>query len=307
MQPFFLEINTIFVRLRLMKKLALFLFLVVLVFFGSFAAARFLHLEVVLEKQNQERFHPASYALKNRPFTIVVVGYNNGAYVEKTISSIFSQTYENFRLIYIDDASDDGSFDVARDCIYNSDYLTHVTFVRNEEHLGMLANVYRAVAACPDQEIIVLVNGEDWLAHEWVLQRLNAYYDDPNLWISLAQGIDYPSYELSSSPNVFRIREKIEGGSHLKSFYAALFKQIRESDFMYAGSFLPACDELAYMTPMLEMGKEHYHFIQEVLSVSNKEVIRQEDREVVEQCEKFILSLESYSPLTALQVHLCGD
>ncbi|MBX7067317.1 MAG: glycosyltransferase family 2 protein [Parachlamydiales bacterium] len=289
-----------------MRKLLLFLGLAFFVFAGSFMAARFIEMkkeEPVASALNAGAYYP----LKFRPFTIVVVGRNNGATVEKTLSSVFSQAYENFRLVYIDDFSDDGSFDVARDAIYASEYLTQVNLVQNVERLGVLANIYRAVQACPDDEIIVILDGDDWFAHEWVLQKLNAYYDDPSLWVSLAQGIDYPSYELAPAWDFKEGRHLQKVESHLKSFYAGLFKKVRESDFVYSGTFLPAAAELAYMTPMLEMGRDHFQFIPEVLSVNNRETLRHEDRELVLRCEKFIRSLDPYPPLTALQVTPCGD
>lgn len=286
-----------------MRKFLLFFVMAFFVFSGSFMAARY----VEMKKEIQEPETFPTLPLKFRPFTIVIVGHNNGATVEKTLSSVFSQAYENFRLVYIDDFSDDGSYDVARDAIYASEYLTQVTLVRNEDRLGTLANVYRAVQALPDEEIVVVLDGEDWLAHEWVLQKLNAYYDDPSLWISLAQGIDYPTYQLAPACefNGGRQLQKVE--SHLRSFYAGLFKKVRESDFVYSGTFLPAAAELAYMMPMLEMAKDHFQFIPEVLSVNNREVFKHEDRELVLRCEKFIRSLDPYPPLTALQVIPCGD
>lgn len=286
-----------------MRKLALFFVLAFFVFAGSFMAARYV--EMKKEPPAPEVF--ATLPLKFRPFTIVIVGRNNGATVEKTLSSVFSQAYENFRLVYIDDFSDDGSYEVARDAIYASEYLTQVTLVRNEERLGTLANVYRAVLSLPDEEIVVVLDGVDWLAHEWVLQKLNAYYDDPSLWISLAQGIDYPTYQLSPACELKAGRQLQKVESHLRSFYAGLFKKVRESDFVYSGTFLPAAAELAYMAPMLEMAKDHFQFIPEVLSVNNREIFKQEDRELVLRCEKFIRSLDPYPPLTALQVTPCGD
>ena len=95
--------------------------------------------------------------------------------------------------------------------------------------------------------------------------------------------------------------------AHLKTFYAKLFRQVRESDFIYSGQFLPACAELAYMTPMLEMAKEHFHLIEEVLYIHNKQAIYKEDRESQMRSEKFIRALDPYSPLTALQVFPCGE
>jgi glycosyltransferase involved in cell wall biosynthesis len=238
-----------------MKRFAIFLFLAFAAFAGSFAFARVYDLKgrTKIPQIASKPFEPASFALVNRPFAIVIVGANNGASVEKTIASIYSQNYENYRVIYIDDASDDGSFDVARDLIYANDKLAQVTLVHNDQRLGVLANVSRAVKTCREEEIVVVLQGEDWLAHEWVLQRLNAYYADPDLWLAYGQAMDFPTYQLTPSQDFkdhkFRLQPSI--GSHLKSFYAGLFQRIRESDFVYAGTYLPACSDLAYMIPML--------------------------------------------------------
>lgn len=154
---------------------------------------------------------------------------------------------------------------------------------------------------------MVVLQGEDWLAHEWVLQRLNAYYADPDLWLGLAQSIDFPTYQLGPPQDLRPLRTQSSIGPHLKTFYAGLFKRIRESDFVYSGAFLPACAELAYMTPMLEMGKDHVQFIPEVLSINNRLSIQKQERELQLRCEKFVRSLDPYPPLTALQVTPCGD
>lgn len=288
-----------------MKKSAFYFFLILCAFIGAYLGAPYIELKRQ-EAQEDCSFSPASFVLKERPFTVVIVGRNNGGVVEKTLSSVLFQSYENFRLIYIDDFSDDGSFEVARDVVYASECLARVSLIRNEERLGNLANLYRAVLSCPDDEMIVILESDQSFAHEWVLQRLNAYYEDPNLWVALAQGINYPSFDLA--PSDLKEGRELQGlSSHLKTFSAALFKKIRESDLVYSGSFLPAATELAYMTPMLEMGKEHFHFIPEVLSVNNKEIPKQEDRQLVLRCEKYIRSLDPYPQMTSLRGNACGD
>jgi glycosyltransferase involved in cell wall biosynthesis len=294
-----------------MKKLALFLFLSLLAFTGSFMAAQMLEMkkEASHEVLKSLSFLPASYVLKNRPFAIVVVGYNNGATVEKTLTSVFSQNYENYRLIYIDDASDNGSYDLARDLVYESGHLAQTTLIRNEQRFGNLASIFKAVQICQDDEIVVVLQGEDWLAHEWVLQRLNAYYADPDLWLGLCQTIDFPTYQVGDFQNLKKVDFRLQFPSfpYLKTFYAALFKKIRESDFISSGTFLPACAELAYMAPMLEMGQGHVEFIPEVLGVNNRRIYSKEDPELCLKCEKFIRALDPYQPLTALMVNPCGD
>lgn len=295
-----------------MRNVTLFFVLLTVVFVGSYVAARRID-----TKENEveigeatSRFKAAPFTLNNLPFTLVIVGLNNGAYVGKTLSSVFSQNYENYRVVYIDDASDDGSFDLARDLIYDSSQLGQVTLVRNEERLGTLANVFRAVQSCKDEEIVVILQGEDWLAHEWVLQRLNAYYADPDLWLTYGQYRDYPTYELGSCHECKEMNFRLQPfpSTHLKTFYAGLFKKIRESDFISSGKFLQGASDLAYMIPMLEMSRGHSHFIPEILYISNRGAVNvKEDRESQLRCEKFIRALDPYPELAALEVHACGE
>jgi cellulose synthase/poly-beta-1,6-N-acetylglucosamine synthase-like glycosyltransferase len=137
-----------------MKKWILFLFLLGAVFIGSFFAAQKMNQKngkKEVQVSLQSRFKPTAFPLRNLPFTIVFVAQNNGAYVSKTLSSIFSQNYDNYKVIYIDDKSDDGSFELARELIYDSAHLPKVTLVQNENKLGQLANVFRAVQSCQDQ------------------------------------------------------------------------------------------------------------------------------------------------------------
>lgn len=241
-------------------------------------------------------FQPTLYPVTNRSFAVIIIGHNNGAFVERTLQSVFSQNYLDFRIFYVDDGSDDGSFDLARDLIYESGQLMRVTIVRNEERLGNLANLSRIVDTCPDSEIIVVVGGEDWLAHEWVLSRLNQYYANPDLWLTFGQYREYPEYSLGFCRPLADdkpIRHQPFFASHLKTFYAALFRQIMPADL----NFLSGATDLAYMAPMLEMAKGHSTFIPEILYIENRAISHKEDREAVSAFEKAIRSRQAYDSI----------
>lgn len=273
-----------------MKKLSLLLFFALTLFFGSFTLTR-LGLQKTADQidiAHRKTFVPANYPVKNLPFTVVIIGYNNGGSVEKTLSSVLSQVYDNFRLIYIDDASDDGSFDLARSFLYDSEKLSEITIVQNTERLGPLANLERAVDTCEGNEIVVLLSDEECLAHEWVFQRLNAYYANPDLWISLSQGIDFPTFELNQRDNM---------DLQLKSFYAALFQKIHKSDLN-----LPCTKSLAFMIPMLEMAKDHFQFVDEVLLISSAKQVFSEEREEELFSENYLRSNDPYPSLEKLEV-----
>ena len=48
---------------------------------------------------------PLFAVTEHKPFVIVVPSYNNSSWVEKNLRSIFEQKYDNYRVVYINDAS----------------------------------------------------------------------------------------------------------------------------------------------------------------------------------------------------------
>jgi glycosyltransferase involved in cell wall biosynthesis len=286
-----------------MKKIFGALLLLGCVFAGAFYAGQEMRSrQSAAADSPSSSFHPSPYPLHNRPFVVVVIGHNNGAFLEKTLQSIFSQTYADYRVIYIDDASDDGSFELARDLIFENSQMMRVALVKNERRLGTLANLARAVRSCQDGEIVVVVGGEDWLSHEWVLLRLNQYYADSDLWMTYGQYREYPQYSLGLSKPMegTSLRQMPFTASHLKSFYAGLFKKIPKQEFGEEGRFFLGGAELAYMLPMLEMALGHSTFVPEILYIANR--VGKEDRETAVRCEKVIRSMAPHAPLAKLEL-----
>lgn len=290
-----------------MGRLFLFLILVGVAFGASFSWARLQTKGKIISQEAplflDHGFTATSYPLENHPFVLVIIGKNNGASVSKTLDSVFQQNYDNFRVVYVDDGSQDGSFSLVQELISQSQHALQVQLVRNEQSEGFLACLYRTVHDCLDEEIVVVLQGEDWLAHEWVLQRLNAYYANPDLWMTYGQYREYPSFQLGASRPI-RLADWKEKGFrsypftsfHLTTFYASLFKQIRGDDLTEQGKFFPAAFELAYMLPLLEMAQGHFQYIGEILYISNRQFGHKEDREQHLRVEKWIRSLPPYAP-----------
>ena len=72
--------------------------------------------------------------------TVAVISYNNAKYTRKCIESVLAQDVQGIELIVLDDASTDNSDEVI------SEYLSdeRLTYIRNEENLGMVANSDKA-------------------------------------------------------------------------------------------------------------------------------------------------------------------
>lgn len=190
---------------------------------------------------------------EHKSFVVVVYAYNQSLWCERALRSIFEQDYDHYRVILIDDGSTDGTSEKANQFIIDNNQGEKVILIRNETRLGQVACLYRAIDSCLDREIVIPLAAKDWLSSPVALNRLNIAYQNPDVWITLGQAIDYPSYE---------IREEAQ-----TSYYAALFKQIRLQDLFKKGRFATSPD--AYLTPLVEMAGGRVRKMQELISFFN--------------------------------------
>ncbi len=253
------------------------------------------------------------FAAQNR-FVVVIPSYNNEAYCEANLSSVFRQTYPHYRVIYIDDCSSDHTYENTKTVVEKWKKQAHVTLIRNEQRRLALENLYDAIHTCADDEIIVVLDGDDWFYDEDVLSTLNQAYAQKDVWLTYGSYIYYPSGEKGASAqpisypiihsNTIRKRShKRWVLSHLKTFYAKLFKQIASEDLKQNGSFLPSAYDFAMMIPMVEMAGIHTRFIQKILYVYNRSTPINDDKvraAIQDECKRYVLSLPPYQPLDEL-------
>jgi hypothetical protein len=193
-----------------------------------------------------------------KSFAIVLSGHNDAFWCERTLRSIFEQEYDYFRLIFIDDGSEDGTFEKVQNFVVENRQEHRVILMKNGEQLGPVACLYRALEQCLDREIVLPLSLHNWLAQPNVLSRLNRAFQNPDVWVSFGTSLQYPSYELVDST--------------LHCFYGALFKQLSLSDLFEGTAFTqhPA----AYLTPILELSGGRVKEIQEPLSFSNQTLLK---------------------------------
>lgn len=213
----------------------------------------------------------------DKSFVIIVPSFNCKQWYRRNLDSIFEQKYRNYRVIYIDDASTDGTADLVEKYVVKHGVSNKVTLIKNVKNVGVMANTYKAIHMCKPYEVVVIVDGDDWFSDSGVLTYLNEVYQDPNIWMTYGSFVEFPSGE--EAEWVHRIPERIidQGvfrqyewvATHLRTFYAALFQRIKIDDFKVNGKFVSVAADLAAMFPMLEMAAEHSLFIPRVMYVYN--------------------------------------
>ena len=216
----------------------------------------------------------------NNHFTILIPSYNVENWAEKNITSAINQNYDNFDIVYIDDCSGDSTFEIAKGVFSgykpkNSN--CNVVLERNSFNKGKMHNVFEAVCASKDGTIVIILDGDDWLAHDNVLSYLNDVYNSGDVWMSNGSYVIEPSGEVVRplvNENYWNgnIRKKSWEFSHLGTFKKELFCRIKRKDLMnHEGAFWSTTSDQAIMWPMVEMASDtHFRAINEVLYVYNR-------------------------------------
>ena len=212
-------------------------------------------------------------------FTIIIPSYNNIQWIKETIESAINQEYENFDVIFIDDNSNDGTYEFVNEFFKD---VKNLKIIQNEDRMYALYNTKMGVELSKDKSICIILDGDDKLKHNKVLNMLQFIY---SLNVIYETWMTYGSYDTSSGgkPNHLRsftysevvdnkFREIEWLATHLRTFRKELFLKIRDEDFKDDnGEYLKITGDLAQQFPMLEMAGFHSLFIPEILYTYNLE------------------------------------
>jgi glycosyltransferase involved in cell wall biosynthesis len=254
----------------------------------------------------------AQRAKETKKFVILIASYNNEKYVKKNIlSAIQDYPDEYYRIIYIDDCSTDATCQKAQKIIAESGKSHLFTLIHNETNKGALYNHWSTIHnLIEDDEIVVILDGDDRLAGDFVLNYLNDIYTKNDIWLTYGQyqeinsqqiGFNKPMPEYVVKNNAFRRYQDIP--SHLRTFYAKLYKNIKIEDLMLDDDFLIMCADMATGIPMIEQACDHFQFIPKVLYLYNdRNPISDhfKSRKLQIDIDHYVRSRQVYKPLETL-------
>ncbi len=100
--------------------------------------------------------------MSNKKFSIIIPNYNKEEYIEECLNSIFNQSYKNFEVIVIDDASSDNSIEIINKFDVK---LLHT----NRKRAGGARNLGIDNAT---GDYLIFLDSDDYFTSNNVLQRL---------------------------------------------------------------------------------------------------------------------------------------
>tara|TARA_B100001093_G_scaffold214239_1_gene205539 strand:+ start:11875 stop:13866 length:1992 start_codon:yes stop_codon:yes gene_type:complete len=213
----------------------------------------------------------------NNRFIIVVPFYNVEKWIKYNIASVKKQNYDNFTCVLIDDISTDNTYEVANKIISND---KRFILVKNTEKKLALRNIYEGIqiAEPNEEDIIITLDGDDWLSNSKVLSYLNDFYNIQKCWLTYGSYSEFPSGKKGKfakqipqhviDTKSFRQYEWCT--SHLRTFKYHLWSKIKKQDLLDSeGNFYKMTWDLSFMFPMLEMAGSKSRYIQDILYVYN--------------------------------------
>ena len=199
-------------------------------------------------------------------FIIVTPSYNNSEWVEYNLASVLNQTYENWSLVYVDDCSTDDTYEKVSEILKDN---PKCKVIRNETNKGAAYNYIEYIRHFfPDEnDIIVHLDGDDWLYDENVLEKLNALYNEKDYWMTYGKFVCWDgsggvteSFPQGSAYDDFVHRHKMYRkdqwrASHLRTYKYFLWNSIDREDLKsrFDNEYFWHASDLAWAYPALEM------------------------------------------------------
>lgn len=201
--------------------------------------------------------------MRDNQFVFVIPYFNCHEEIEKTIYSMVSQSYSNWRAILINDLGTDATRSHAVDTIQSLPAKIRDKFIHidNEEKHGEVRNTLKSIEGIDDNDVVCRLDGGDWLTENDLLYVLNGVYQDQSVdvawtahrWAYTSQNISGP-LQLQPGQTVY---QHPWVSSHLKTFKCGALKKVPDANFRdQNGDYIMiACDQAVFL-PMMHIAAE---------------------------------------------------
>jgi len=116
--------------------------------------------------------------LKDPFVSVLMLGYNDKNNLKSAIDSVLDQSYENFELIYIDNASRDDSLNFVEKSYPN------IKNIGNQENLGYTGAYHKVIRETFDEgqaDMVILLNTDVLVDKDWLKEMTRTAYEDEKI------------------------------------------------------------------------------------------------------------------------------
>jgi glycosyltransferase involved in cell wall biosynthesis len=220
---------------------------------------------------------------QEKPFCFIIPTYNGKTFFKENLDSVYRQQYINYRIILIDDCSDNIKADDI--CQYVNENkqqkrtLIQSQYIRQKQCAGRYIGYHQT----NDDEIIILLDGDDELYGDNCLSHLNDVYSKNNVMCTFGSYFDKFNGNISTNfvgdfdydqktKNNRDYRKRNYTPTHLRTCYSKLLKMIKLRDLLFVdGKFFHIMTDDAEFFPVLEMSNGCHQNIKKPLAIYNRD------------------------------------
>ena len=211
-------------------------------------------------------------------FNIIVPFYNCESWILKCLQSIRKQKYSNYMCFIIDDMSTDNSSDLIRKFIKDDNRFKFIKNRNKKFALGNIAGVLNNMKH-NDEDVNIILDGDDWLSSRNVLSYLNNVYDSGDCMMTYGTYVYYPNGAVGVEPSQYpqqvidnnAFREDQWRATHLRTFKHFLWSNLDMKDLQdEEGNYYKTAYDQALMLPLLEMSAERSRYVDKIMHVYNR-------------------------------------
>lgn len=194
-------------------------------------------------------------------FVFVAPMYNASAYVGQMLASVVAQSYDNWKVILIDDVSSPEERQKQLDIIERWQRMADPTWpdkriqvILNDEKKWEVANVLKGISLCEDNDIVCRIDADDWLTEIDALMYLNALYKQIGadaLWTAHRWGFTDKNISgpMPGDADPYKYQWV---SSHLKTFRKSLLNGVKDENFRGEdGEYIRRAGDQAIYLPVL--------------------------------------------------------
>jgi glycosyltransferase involved in cell wall biosynthesis len=197
--------------------------------------------------------------------------WNAEKYIKNCIRTLKSQTDRDFEVYLVDDMSTDNTVGVTKKLIEGD---SRFKLIINQEKKFKLRNLDELITQFNDEDIVIEIDGDDFLLTSDVVSDIKNIYSDGKVWLTNGSFMYSDGNSgFSSKCNPETVRKDVFLFSHLRTWKSFLWKAIPDSYLRDDdGSYFKSAADVAYTFSLLELaGDENYRFLSKLYYVYNAE------------------------------------
>jgi len=201
---------------------------------------------------------------KQNRFVFIMPAYNAAETIQRSLLSVWFQTYPNWKILVRDDMSTDGTSELIENIKAQLGLGDdRISLTVNTEKKWEVRNILEALEECEADDIVCRLDGDDWLCDTDILTILDHRYrtlECDALWTAHRWGYNHHniSGELPRDADPYKHPWV---SSHLKTFRKKLIESVPDENFRGEdGEYFRRIGDQAIYLPALHNAKGNWHF-----------------------------------------------